>query len=71
MRKVYKLITRAIKCEILKEPFASCDFRKACPGLGKGTYTAFLWKHRLGNPGGNTELFKRVSTGKFRLIRGH
>ncbi len=36
---------------------------------GSGTYNAFLWKHRVGNPGGKTELFVKVSPGKFALKR--
>jgi hypothetical protein len=67
--KVYSLIVEAVNAGILKEPFSSNDFRKACPTLGDGAYNAFLFKHRSGNPAGNSELFKRVSTGKFKLIR--
>ncbi|MFX0138024.1 MAG: hypothetical protein ACFFDN_30560 [Candidatus Hodarchaeota archaeon] len=67
--KVYCLIVKAVENGKLKEPFNTKDFRKACPGLGEGTYKAFLYKHRLGNPDKNTELFKRVSTGIFKLIR--
>lgn len=69
MSKVYKLIVSTIRLGRLKEPFTSSDFRKACPGLGEGTYNAFLWKHRLRNPGGYVEYFKKVSPGKFRIIR--
>lgn len=67
--KVYELIRGTIQNGKLREPFTSHDFRNACPGLGEGTYNAFLWKHRLGNPGNNSELFRRVSPGKFRLIK--
>lgn len=67
--KVYKLIRDAIQNGKLREPFTSHDLRNACPGLGEGTYNAFLWKHRLGNPGNNSELFRKVSPGKFRLIK--
>jgi hypothetical protein len=38
------------------------DFRRTCPGFGEGTYNAFLFY-------GASELFKRVSPGKFRLMR--
>lgn len=69
MGKVYKLIVKAVKDGKLKEPFTSHDFRKACPDLGRGTYNAFLWKHRLKNPGDNTELFERICAGSFKLIR--
>ena len=66
--KVYKSIKDAVQNGKLKEPFTKHDFRNACPGLGEGTYNAFLWKHRSKNPGNNSELFKKVSSGKFRLI---
>jgi len=32
-------------------------------------YNAFLDKHAVGNPGGNSELFIRVTPGKFKLLR--
>ena len=69
MSIVYQMISNAIRNGRLEEPFTSYDFRQACPGLGKGTYNAFLWKHRLGNPGRYNEYFKKVSPGKFRLLR--
>jgi|TARA_B100001964_G_scaffold184511_1_gene204499 hypothetical protein len=59
----------AVKMGSLNEPFTSEDFRKACPGFGEGTYLAFLHKHRIGNPGGVSELFERVSSGQFKLVR--
>jgi hypothetical protein len=67
--KVYTAIINAIKSGQLKEPFGQDDFRLACPGLGEGTYQAFLHKHRKGNPGGTSELFELVASGRFRLIR--
>ena len=66
--KVYRAIVTAVKSGKLKEPFGKSDFRKACPGLGAGTYQAFLSKHCIGN-GTTTELFERVSVGKYRLLR--
>jgi hypothetical protein len=53
----------------LKEPFSSQDAEKACRGFGRGIYRAFLDKHSVGNPGGNTELFERTAPGMFRLVR--
>ena len=53
----------------MKGPFTKEDFRKAFPGFGEGTYNAFLWKHRVGNPSGNTELFELVEKGKFKVVR--
>ena len=66
---VYRAIVTAIKKGKLKEPFSNADFKKACHGLGKGTYQAFLYKHRDGNPGGNSELFRLISTGLFKCLR--
>jgi hypothetical protein len=67
--KVYSAIVLTFKSGQLKEPFGQNDFRRACPGFGKGTYQAFLYKHRKGNPGGASELFEIVSPGRFRLLR--
>lgn len=67
--KVYFSILKAVKEGRLKEPFRNEDFKKACPGFGAGTYQAFLHKHREGNPGGYSELFKLVDKGNFKLIR--
>ena len=67
--KVYSCIVRAVKSGKLKEPFTKDDFRNACPNFGEGTYHAFLAKHRVGNPGGNSELFEWVFLGKFKLVR--
>jgi len=67
--KVYSAIVKAVRTGKLKEPFTNNDFRKACPGFADGTYNVFLNKHRIGNPGGNSELFKRISPGIFELVR--
>ena len=67
--KVYRSIVIAVKNGHLREPFTCDEFRRACPGHGDGTYHAFLYKHRLNNPGGNSELFKLVSPGKFKVLR--
>ena len=67
--KVYSAIVSAVRSGRLQEPFGNADFRRACPGLGEGTYRAFLHKHRPGNPGYNTELFERVSPAQFNLLR--
>jgi hypothetical protein len=66
--KVYFAIVDAVKTGRLKEPFYKDDFKIACPDLGHGTYEAFLYKHRLDNPGGNSELFVQVGMGYFRLL---
>lgn len=67
--KVYRCIVEAVKSGILEEPFTKYDFRNACPNLGEGTYNAFLDKHRVGNPGGNSELFEKIAPGRFKLVR--
>ena len=67
--RVYQAIVEAVKDGRLKEPFSKEDFHLACPGFGEGTYNAFLYKHRKGNPGGVSELFEQVSTGHFILLR--
>lgn len=67
--ETYQAIVAAVKAKRLREPFGEAEFRAACPGLGQGTYHAFLHKHCKGNLGGNSELFDRVSPGQFKLIR--
>jgi hypothetical protein len=67
--KVYRSIVNAIRSGRLREPFSSQDFQNECKGFGKGTYKAFLHKHRVGNPGGNSELFELISPGSFKCIR--
>jgi hypothetical protein len=66
---VYETIVAAVKTGRLREPFSKAEFRTACPGLGNGTYNAFLWKHRQGNTGDTSELFDLVSSGRFRCLR--
>ena len=64
---------KAVTSGHLAQPFGVNELRQACPGWGRGTYNAFLWKHSKGprhKVGGTkqpTELFVRVSPGKFRL----
>ncbi len=67
--KVYSAIVRAVKSGQLQEPFGHDNFRRACPGFAEGTYSVFLNKHRKGNPGGVSELFEKMSKGKYRLLR--
>jgi len=66
---VYSAIVEAIRAGVLAEPFTVQDFKISCPGLGAGTYKAFLYKHRRGNPGQNSELFDKVTPGQFRCLR--
>ena len=65
----YRVIVSAVNRGVLAEPFNEGDFRHACPGLGEGTYKAFLHKHSAENPGDESELFERVAPGSFKLIR--
>lgn len=61
--KVYEAIVKAVRSGAVHEPFSKDQFSLACPGLGAGTYNAFLDKHCRGNPGRNSELFDRVAPG--------
>jgi len=67
--KFYRDIVQAVRAGKLKEPFTISDLRAACPGWAYNTYSTFPNKHRVGNPGGNSELFIRVAPGKFKLVR--
>jgi predicted aspartyl protease len=68
--RVVGSIRTAINEGRLREPFSNEDFRKTCPGFGKGTYNAFLWKHSRGNPGGQKAFFEKVGANRFCLIQG-
>ena len=68
-QNVYAAIINAVKNGTLNEPFTKEDFEQACPGFGRGTYNAFLWKHQVGNRGRQSELFVKVSPGKYKLVR--
>ena len=52
----------------LPEHFRGSDVRRACPGWAVQTYTVFLPKHRVGNPGGYTAYFKQHTDGSYSLI---
>ncbi|PCJ72100.1 MAG: hypothetical protein COA62_06015 [Rhodobiaceae bacterium] len=60
-------IRKEVSSGKLAEPFRSTDVEKSCPGFAKSTYTTFLAKHSVGNPGKTTELFERVDRGLYRL----
>lgn len=60
-------IRRAVREGRLEQPFRGSDVERACPGWGKRTYSVFLGKHRVGNPGKYTAYFVRVSQGLYRL----
>ena len=67
--KIYGCMVKAVKDGRLKEPFTRDDFMEVCPDFAERTYKVFLNKHRIGNPGGNSELFERVSKGSFKIVR--
>ena len=67
--KIVRSIEAAVRAGRLQQPFSTEDFEAACPGFGRGTYQAFLWKHREGNPGGYTEHFRLVGLNRFVLLR--
>jgi hypothetical protein len=52
----------------LPERFRPRDVRTACPGWADHFYRAFLPKHRVGNPGGNTAFFEQYADGTYSLL---
>ena len=70
MRKsrIIESIKHALKEKRLPEKFRSEEFRKACHGFAPHTYSNFLPKHRVGNPGGYTEYFKQHLDGSYSLL---
>jgi hypothetical protein len=68
MKDFASQIYAAVRRGRLKEPFGPDDVRRACPGWAMATYTVFLSKHRVGNPGKTTELFERVELGRYRTL---
>ena len=63
-------IYAAVKAKRLAEPFDADAVKRACPGWADRTYHVFLAKHAVGNPGENTELFVRVTPGRYRTCPG-
>ena len=66
-RKTIRLIREAVSSGKLKEPFSAKDVHEACPTIPLNTCRTFLPKHRVGNPGNNTELFIRIEKGVYNL----
>jgi len=60
-------ICRARSLGRLPERFRAIDVRKACPGWAERTYTNFLSKHRVGNPGDYTAYFEQHADGSYSL----
>jgi hypothetical protein len=63
-RDTIRRIREAVGGGRLKQPFRAADVNDALNITFAGV---FLPKHRLGNPGGNTELFVQISRGFYRL----
>ena len=58
-------IREAVRTGRLRQPFGAQDL--VAIGVLPSTAAAFPPKHAVGNPGGNSELFVRVSRGLYRL----
>lgn len=63
-RETIQRIREAVKSGKLHATFSPADVNAALLIHWAGT---FLPKHRVGNPGGNTELFVRTEPGRYRL----
>lgn len=59
-RDTIRLIREAVRDSRLEEPFSASQVA-AATGIELTTISTFLPKHRVGNPGGKTELFIRWS----------
>lgn len=60
-------IRTAVEAGRLKEPFSPKDVIEAGVWCAASTPGTFLPKHRVGDPGGNTELFIQVAPGRYKL----
>ena len=65
--RIYNSIKKCVSNGHLKVPFRVSDVNKCCNGILKKS-PSFLSKHRVENPGGNTEYFVRVGIGLYKLI---
>jgi hypothetical protein len=63
-RDTIRRIREAVASGTLGKEFRAEDVNKA---LGIEFASTFLPKHRVGNPGENTELFVRIRAGLYRL----
>jgi hypothetical protein len=68
MRDFASQIYSAVQDRRLREPFGPDEVKRACPGWAERTYTNFLSKHAVGNPSKTTELFERVTPGRYRTL---
>lgn len=63
-RETIRDIRRAVRSGTLPGKFTPVQVNEA---LGINSAGTFLPKHRVGNPGGYTELFVRIAKGLYRL----
>lgn len=63
-RRTSAAIRQAVRDGTLKQPFRRDDVSEA---IGWSLPPAFLPKHRIGNPDRETELFRQVDRGLYRL----
>ncbi len=63
-RETMRRIREAVKSGTLTEPFRAADVNRALKIHYAGV---FLPKHRIGNPGKNTEHFVLIERGLYRL----
>ena len=66
-RRFVNDIRRAVRAGKLSKKFRAADVRRACAGWSPKAYSNVLPKHRVGNPGGNAELFVRHEDGSYGL----
>jgi hypothetical protein len=58
----------AVRSGKLAQPFSAETVKRACPGRSEATYRNFFKRHRVGNPGGMTELFVHRGSHHFEII---
>ena len=68
MNRIIDNIREAQSFGKLPERFRAADVKNACPGRAERTYANFLPKHRVGNPCGHTEYFRRHADGSYGLF---
>lgn len=63
-KQTFTSIQSAVNSGRLRTPFKPSEVNKVLKITFAGT---FLPKHRVGNPGGNTELFVRLDRGLYKI----
>jgi hypothetical protein len=69
MQTLYDCIKRAIKEGRLEQPFSAKNVKSVCSGWADSTYPASLAKHEESYTGNYRKYYKRVSRGRYCLIR--